>query len=217
MPGIETWGPQVSTQGLPDLYSPQEIRQFSPTPAGIDNLALSSIDVFLLPAAGGSYEKHEVHFEGYFQVARGAPTTNDWATSEVYVNMTDLILRSKQPAKGLGEIRVRKNPDLVSAGQVFASGGKMQAKACRIAASVVFEAPERGMSFFNKEPVLLMNGGIKSVPPVEDPNGTAHNYLLPLYDTKDPNGRPVVYIESLRYTVGNYITREAAELLRRRG
>lgn len=215
MPGIEKWGPQINTQELRELYSPQEIRQYQPTPAGIDNLALSSTDVFLMPVAGGKYEKYEVQFDGYFQVARGAPTSNDWATAEVYVNMTDLRLRSKQPANGLGEIRVRKNPDLVSAGQVFAAGGKAQAAACRIAASVVFEAPERGMSFFNKEPVLLMNGGIKSVPPVEDPNGTAHNYLLPLFNTKDPDGRPVAYLESLRYTVGNYITREAAEALRR--
>jgi hypothetical protein len=215
MPGIENWGPQIEARGLPDLYAPQRTTDFSPTPAGIDNLALSSIDVFLIPTAGGAYERQEVQFDGYFQVARGAPTTNDWATSEVYVNMTDLILRSKQPAKGLGEIRVRRNPDLVSAGQVFATDGKVRAKACRIAASVVFEAPERGMSFFNKEPVLLHNGAIKSVPPVEDPNGTAYNYLLPLYDTRNPDGHPVAYLESLRYTVGSYITKEAAEALRR--
>jgi len=215
MAGIEKWGPTIDVRGLPDLYAPQQIHPYTATPAGIDNLALSSVDVFLLPN-GGKYEKHEVHFEGYFQVARGAPSTKDWATAEVHVNMTDLVLRSKGAAKGLGSINVRKNPDILSAGQVFASGGKAAAAACRIAASVVFEAPERGLSFFNKEPILLMNGGIKSVPPVEDPNGKAHNYLLPLFDTKHPDGPAVAYLESLHYTVGNYLTKDAADAIRRR-
>jgi hypothetical protein len=215
MAGIESWGPRVDIRGLSELYAPQTIRPFTATQAGIDNLALSSIDVFWLPSSG-KYEKHEVHFDGYFQVARAAPTTQDWATAEFHVNLTDLVLHSKTAAKGLGSIRVRKNPDLVSVGQVFAAGGKSAAAACRIATSVVFEASENGMSFFNKEPILLMNGGIKSVPPVEDPNGKAFNYLLPLFDTKNPEGRAVAYLESLRYTVGNYITREAADAIRRR-
>jgi Family of unknown function (DUF6073) len=216
MAGIEKWGPEIDIKGLKELYAPQEIKPFTATPAGIDNLALSSIDTFLLPN-GGKYEKHEVHFEGYFQVARGAPTSREWATAEVYVNMTDLMLHAKAATKGLGPIRVRKNPDLLSAGQVFAAGGATTLASCRIAASVIFEAPERGLSFFNKEPILLMNGGIKSVPPVEDPNGKAHNYLLPLFDTKHPDGAAVAYLESLHYTVGNYLTKDAADAIRRRG
>jgi hypothetical protein len=215
MAGIENWGQRIDTRSLSELYAPQEIKPFTATPAGIDNLALSSIDTFWLPS-GGKYEQHEVHFEGYFQVARAAPTTQDWATAEFHVNLTDLVLHSKAAAKGLGSIRVRKNPDLVSAGQVFASGGKSAAAACRIATSVIFETSERGMSFYNKEPILLMNGGIKSVPPLEDPNGKAFNYLLPLFDTKNPDGPAVAYLESLRYTVGNYITKQAADAIRGR-
>jgi Family of unknown function (DUF6073) len=215
MAGIENWGPRIDTKNLRELYAPQEIRPYTATPAGIDNLALSSIDTFWLPNKG-KYEQHEVHFEGYFQVARGAPTTNDWATAEIHVNLTDLVLHSKAAAKGLGSMRVTRNSDFLSAGQVFASGGAKALAACRIATSVVFEASDHGMRFFNKEPILLMNGGIKSVPPVEDPNGKAHNYLLPLFDTKNPDGPAVAYLESLRYTVGNYITREAADAIRRR-
>src|SRR5712691_4507590 len=145
----ESWGPRIETRALRQLYAPQEIRPFTATPAGIDNLALSSIDTFLI-RNNGKHEKHEVHFEGYFQVARGQPTTNSWDTCEVYVNMTDIILHAKSSVAGLGRIKVQKNPDVVSAGQVFAAGGKNTLAACRIAASVIFEVPERKMSLFNK-------------------------------------------------------------------
>jgi hypothetical protein len=216
MAGIEKWGPQIDTKGLTQLYAPQEVRPFTATPAGIDNLALSSIDTFLMPDAAGKHHRQEVAFDGYFQVARAAPSTHDWATAEFSVNMTDIVLHSKSDVKEIGPMRVRLNQNMVSAGQVFAAGGKQAAAACRIAASVVFEAPQKGMAFFNKEPILLMNGAIKSVPPVEDPNGKAHIYLLPLFDMKQPDGRPVAYLESLVYTVGNYLSREAAEKIRAR-
>ena len=94
-----------------------------------------------------------MHFDGYFQVARGAPTTNDWATAEIHVNLTDLVLHSKAAAKGLGSMRVTRNSDFLSAGQVFASGGATALAKCRIATSVIFEASDHGMRFFNKEVV----------------------------------------------------------------
>jgi hypothetical protein len=214
MAGIEKWGIQIETKGLPQLYAPHEVRQFAATPAGIDNLALSSVDIFLMPDKSGKYSRQEVAFEGYFQVARAAPTTQEWGTAEFHVNMTDILLHSKSAVKDIGPMHVRLNKEILSAGQVFASGGAKSAAACRIAASVVFEAPDRGMTLFNKEPILLMNGAIKSVPPVEDPNGKAHVYLLPLFDTKHPDGNAVAYLESLAYTVGNYLTRDAAEAIR---
>ncbi len=214
MAGIDKWGPQIDTKGLPELYAPQKIQQFTATPAGIDNLALSSVDTFLIPSHG-KYQQYKVEFDGYFQVARGAPTTREWATAEVYVNMTDLVLHAKKPIKGLGAMRVRRNPDMVSAGQVLAAGGPTALAKCLIATSVIFDAPELNLSFFNKVPILLMNGGIKSVPPVEDPNGKAHNYLVQFFDTKHPDGKPVAYLESLHYTVGNYLTKTAADAIRR--
>jgi hypothetical protein len=59
-----------------------------------------------------------------------------------------------------------------------------------------------------------MNDGIEAIPPVEDPNGQAHLYLLPLFDSSDPDGQPVAYLKSLRYTVGNYISQAEAEEFR---
>ncbi len=194
------WGPRVQANKLPELYAPQKIKQFTPTRGGIDNLALSSTDTFLVPGKG----TFEVKFSGYFKVAREDPTTNDWATSEVFVNMVDMALIGNSP--DIGEIKVSINPEMVSSGQVFAAGGMRAAAKCRIAAGVMFAIPAMGVSLFNKEPILLMNDGIDSVPPVEDPNGVAHIYNLPLYSTDNPDGKPLAYLISLKYTVGNYLT-----------
>ena len=153
----------------------------------------------------------KVKFDGYFRVARENPTTEDWATAEVYVNMIDIFLRGNVP--GIGQITVRTNPDVVSPGQVLAPGGPRIPAKCRIGAAAIFDVP--GMStLFNKEPILLMNNGIKSIPPVEDPNGVAHLSYLPLYDRTYPKGRPVAYLTSLKYPVGNYITRAQAKRIR---
>jgi hypothetical protein len=207
------WGRQIDTTALPDLYAPQKIEPFRATPGGIDNLNLSSTDTFVIPGLG----QFDVDFKGYFRVARENPTTKDWATCDVYVNMLDLRLIGN--SKDFGEIRVKLNPDVLSAGQVFHTGsakteGDQPLGQCRIATSVTFEIPSLKLITFNKEPILLMNGGIRSIPPVEDPNGEAHIYYLPLFDMNGPNSNPAAYLSRLRYTVGNYIGKDEAEILR---
>jgi hypothetical protein len=126
--------------------------------------------------------------------------------------MVDLDLSGDSEA--LGAIRVTLNTDKVSPGQVFAAGAQNAAAKCRIATAATFEMAQLGVTAFNKEPILLMNDAIESVPPVEDPNGEAYIYRLPLFNVDDPNGQPIAYLTSLRYTVGNYITREEARAFR---
>lgn len=196
-PGSSGWGRRIDVSKLPSLYAPQEVRRFTAPPGGIDNLALSSHDVFWMPDRG----EFQVDFDGYFQVARDNPTTREWATADVYVNLTDLRLKGHDDT--LGPINVRINSDVVSAGQTFAAGTPEEASKCRIATSVTFEAPDTGVTLFNREPVLLMNDAIESIPPVEDPNGKAFIYRLPLYDRAQPDGPPMAYLTELRYTVGN--------------
>lgn len=202
------WGPRVDHKNLRDLYAPTKIKRFSATPGGIDNLALSSKDTFHIPGKG----EFEVDFRGYFRVARSNPTSKDWAKAEWFVNMIDLQLSGESEA--LGPINVTLNADRVSPGQVFAAGDVDAAAKCRIATAATFEMSQLGITAFNKEPILLMNDAIESVPPVEDPNGEAHIYRLPLFSVDDPNGQPIAYLTSLRYTVGNYITREEARAFR---
>lgn len=208
--GREPWGRKANVAGLPDLYAPQPVRKFSATPGGIDNLALSSQDTFFIPGRG----EFTVGFEGYFKVARENPTSRDWATADFYVNMVDLQLTGRSDQ--LGPMQVRLNPDVVSSGQVFAAGAEAAAAKCRIATGAVFSLPDQQLSVFNKEPILLMNDAIESVPPVEDPNGEARIYRLPLYDTRNPDGPPAAYLTRLRYTVGNYLTRTEVDAVRAR-
>jgi hypothetical protein len=208
--GRESWGRRVNVAGLRDLYAPQQIRKFNATPGGIDNLALSSQDTFFIPGRG----EFTVGFDGYFKVAREDPTSREWATADFYVNMVDMQLSGR--SNELGPMQVRLNPEVVSSGQVFAAGSAVAAAKCRIATGAVFSLPDQQMSLFNKEPILLMNDAIESVPPVEDPNGEARIYRLPLYDTRNPDGPPAAYLTRLRYTVGNYLTSGEVDAIRTR-
>ena len=202
------WGPRIQVAGLVDLYHPQQVKSFVVPPGGIDNLSLNSVDKFLIPGRG----EFSVNFGGMMQIARANPTSRDWAAANVYVNMLEMNLRASHP--DLGKILVKQNPALVSPGQTFGSGLATAPAKCRIAAGVTFEAPDMGVTMFNREPILLMNDAIESIPPIEDPNGAAHLYRLPLFDTRKPDGEPVAYITGLNYTIGNYLTRADAAAFR---
>lgn len=204
-PSGEQWGRRIDVSSLSDLYAPQKVQKYQVPPAGIDNLSLSSVDTFEIPGRG----EFKVEFNGFFRVARAEATSKEWATADVHVNMAELALRGNSD---LGEIEVSLNPNYVSAGQTFGPGAAQRPAKCRIATAAQFRVGDRVL--FNKEPVLLMNDGIDSIPPVEDPNGVAHIYRLPLFDQKEPDGAPVGYLTSLRYTVGSYLKREEVEKLR---
>lgn len=205
---VTQWGPRIQVADLDDLYHPQQVKAFVAPPGGIDNLALSSVDRFLIPGRG----EFSVNFGGMMQIARDHPTSRDWATANVYVNLLEMNLKATHP--DLGRIVVKQNPALVSPGQTFGPGRATAPAACRIAAGVTFEAPDMGVTMFNREPILLMNDAIESIPPVEDPNGAAHLYRLPLFDTRKPEGEPVAYVTGLNYTIGNYVTQADAAAFR---
>src|SRR5205085_9382868 len=94
------WGPRVNLAGLKELYAPQPVEPFTVPPGGIDNLGLHSTDIFKIPGRGG----FTGNFSGYFRVARDHPTTKDWASAEVRVNIVDLKLLGRH--EDLGEIAV---------------------------------------------------------------------------------------------------------------
>lgn len=204
------WGPRVSLTGLKDIFAPHRVEPFTVPPGGIDNLGLHSTDNFAIPGRG----EFTVDFKGYFRVARDNPTATDWATSEVLVNIIELRLYG--PHKDIGEIAVNLNPDIVSSGQIFTAASPGQPKACRIATAAVFDLRQLGVTVFNKEPILLMNENVRSIPPVDDPSGQARIFRLPLFNRADPNGKPVAYLTSLRYGADNYLTQTEVSSLRQR-
>ncbi|HYN82336.1 MAG TPA: DUF6073 family protein [Gemmatimonadaceae bacterium] len=198
------WGPQVNLTGLKDHYAGTKAKPYTVPPGGIDNLALHSTDIFTIPGKG----EFTVDFSGYFRVARDNPTTKNWTTFELLVNIIDLKLNGEN--RDIGPIAVSLNPDILSSGQIFPATSPQGAAKCRIATGVVFDLPQVGISVFNKEPILLMNEHVTSIPPVDDPNGHALLFMLPLFDRKDPSGKPLAYLTSLRYGADNYITESKA-------
>lgn len=204
------WGPRIDTGKLKDIYAPHEVEPFTVPQGGIDNLGLHSTDIFSVPGHG----EFTVDFKGYFRVARGQPTTREWASSEVRVNIIDLRLYGTD--KKLGAISVTLNPDIVASGQIFAAAGPGGPKACRIATPAVFDIAQLGMTLFNKEPILLMNESVVAIPPVDDPNGHALLFRLPLFDREDAEGEPRAYLTSLRYGADHYITEARAKAFRER-
>jgi hypothetical protein len=199
------WGPRVSLAGLKDRYAGSKVKPFTVPPGGIDNLALHSTDVFTIPGKG----EFSVDFSGYFRVARDNPTTKDWTTFSLLVNIIDLKLFGEN--RDIGAVAVSLNPEIISSGQIFPASRPQGPAKCRIATGVVFDLPQLGVSVFNKEPILLMNEHVTSIPPVDDPNGHALLFMLPLFDRKNPSGKPLAYLTSLRYGADNYITKTQAQ------
>jgi hypothetical protein len=217
---VVEWGPRVNLKGLRENFAPQQVKDFTVPPGGIDNLGLHSTDVFEIPGRG----RFEVNFDGYFRVARSNPSSYEWGVPMIRVNIIDLRLFGQH--EQLGEIGVTLNPDILATGQIFpTSMGGAQTKAdstgtevaaCRIAVGAVFTIPSLNVVVFNKEPILLMNENLTRIPPVDDPNGHALLFRLPLYNVRNPQEEPVAFLTSLRYGADNYLTREEFRAIRER-
>jgi hypothetical protein len=167
--------------------------------------------MFMIPGKG----EFTVDFSGYFRVARDHPTSTDWTTFHLLVNIIDLKLHGRH--KELGTISVSLNPDVLSTGQIFPAKDPHGPAKCRIATGVVFDLPQLGLTVFNKEPILLMNENVSSIPPVDDPNGHALLFMLPLFDRAHPSGHAVAFLSSLKYGADNYITEAEARAFREKG
>lgn len=212
------WGPRVDLTGLQNNFAPQEVKDYTIPKGGIDNLGLHSTDVFEIPGRG----QFEVDFHGYFRVARANPSSYEWGVPMIRVNIIDLRLFGQHDQ--LGEIGVTLNPDILASGQIFPVSMNRRTKeettepvaACRIAVGAVFTIPTLNVAIFNKEPILLMNERLSRIPPVDDPNGHALLFKLPLFNIDDPQGEPVAFLTSLRYGADNYLTRSEFRAIRQR-
>jgi Family of unknown function (DUF6073) len=216
---IIEWGPRVDLKGLRDNFAPQQVRDYTVPPGGVDNLGLHSTDVFEIPGQG----QFEVDFNGYFRVARAQPKSFEWGTPMIRVNIIDLRLFGQHDQ--LGEIGVTLNPDILASGQIFPTSMRPEkadtatdpaAAQCRIAVGAVFTMPAISTVVFNKEPILLMNQNLTRIPPVDDPNGHALLFKLPLFNVNDPNGEPVAFLTSLQYGADHYLTRDEVNAIRER-
>lgn len=205
------YGPRIDLQELKDLYEGAQVTQFTPPEGGIDNLGIRSVDTFIVPGMGQS----TVEFRGYVRVARSQPTTDEWASTEVYTNMIEMYMYGE--SEELGPITVRLQPETLSTGCIHTPFEETDThhpeKACRMAVGAIFEAPKMGLKLFNKEPVVLTIDHVKSIPPAGNPGRGQIYRMLPLYDRENPDGKPVAYLTSLSFAMGTYLPQERVEQL----
>jgi hypothetical protein len=203
------YGPQINLEGVPNLFDPQTVVPFAPPPTGIDNLGITSVDTFKVPGVG----EYTVEFNGYVRVVRSQPTTDEWATTEVYTNLIEMHMEGESAE--LGPIQVTLNHECLSTGLIrtpFGSEGEqMPEKACRMAVGAVFALPKLGLTLFNKEPVLLTIDNVRSIPPAGNPGKGQIYQMLPLYDVANPDAEPVAYLTSLSFRMGTYLQEQPAE------
>jgi hypothetical protein len=206
-------GVPIDHPKLADLFGPRHVEPFTPPPTGIDNLGITSVDSFYIPGFG----EMTADFSGYVRVARSQPTCADWVNSEVYTNLIEMRMVGK--TKEVGDIVVTLNPDYLSTGQLRTPHEDLHQaqpeKACRMAVGAIFEVPQLGLSFFNKEPIELTIDNVRAIPPAGNP-GVGRIYRnLPLYRTDDPQGPVAAYLTALNFVMGTYLAEEELERLRR--
>lgn len=200
------FGRPVPLDGVPNLYEGSPVVKWATPEAGIDNLGIHSWDTFAIPGVG----EFDVEFDGWVRVVRSEPTDNEWADAEVYTNLIEMKMVGESPE--LGTITVTLNPQCLSAGQIRTpfdpyAGEGPSAKACRMAVGCLFDIPKLGKTLFNKEPVILTIDDVRSIPPAGAPGKGQIYRMLPLHDTRDPDGLPVGYLTSLRFAMGGYLTK----------
>ena len=144
---------------------------------------------------------------------RSQPTTDDWASTEVYTNLIEMHMEGESPE--LGPIHVRLNHECLSTGLIRtpfdAEGEEQPEKACRMAVGATFQLPRLGLELFNKEPVLLTIDNVRSIPPAGNPGKGQIYQMLPLYDVANPDAEPVAYLTSLSFRMGTYLPEQDRE------
>lgn len=201
------YGRPVQTEGVPNVYAGATVVPWTTPEPGIDNLGITSVDTFAIPGVG----EYTVNFKGWVRVVRSKPTSNNWAEAEVYTNLIEMKMVGE--CEELGQIIVTLNPDCISAGQIRApfdpyAGEGPSAKACRMAVGAIFDMPKLGMKLMNREPIILTIDDVRSIPPAGAPGKGQIYRMLPLHDVNNPDGEPVAYLTSLRFTMGGYLSPE---------
>jgi hypothetical protein len=198
------YGPEVNLQNCPNVYAPQDVKEFTPPPTGIDNLGITSTDTFSVPGIGEA----TVDFKGWVRVARSKPTEDTWESAEVYTNLIEMYMRGE--SESFGPIIVTLQPEILSTGMIrnprVCEGHETSAKACRMAVAAQFDLPKLGLQLFNREPIELTIDNVKSIPPAGSPGKGQIYFVLPLFSRTDPDGKPAAYLTSLKFQMGTYLT-----------
>lgn len=184
-------------QAIPgvDSSATNAVRLFQVPGGGDDNLHFTIWDTIEVPNVGTD----TVELRGSYTVRRHEPSTRDWQTAEMDIEMLDMNVSGASDV--LGRVSVRVNGTNV--GHVHATTSATTEKDCTVAGHVQITLHDLGVTVFNKEAVPLSHG-ITHIPPIGQ-GGSSPDVRVALYDVNNPDGEPVAFLRKVRTQIGGYI------------
>ena len=110
----------------------------------------------------------------------------------------------------LGRITVTLNPECLVTGQIRTpfdpyAGEGPSAKACRMAVGAIFDMPKLGMTLINRSRSSSPSTTSARSRRPEHPAKARSTACCRCTTSSDPDGEPVAYVTSLRFTMGGYL------------
>jgi len=178
-----------------DSATTNAVRLFQVPGGGVDNLHFTVWDTIEVPGVGTD----TVELRGSYTIRRHEPTTRQWQTAEMDIEMVQMNVAGTSGV--LGNVQVSLNGTNV--GHVFATETPTSEKDCQVAGSVQIHLQDLGLTVFNKERVPLSHG-ITHIPPIGQ-GGSSPEVRIALYDVNHPDGAPVAFLRKVRTQIGGYI------------
>jgi hypothetical protein len=180
-----------------------QLQLFALPPGGVDHLYFEVTDRIEVPGLG----EDVVTMSGTYKIRRSDPTTNNWSTATIDVQMVDLDVRGT--GRLIGEVHAGLNPDRLTLGRVGPAGGDMLAKKpkptpCRFAAFMQFTLPGRNMVLVNKDPIPLLHT-ITHIPPIGQGGGTPGEVAIGFYDRNNLDGPAVAILKAVKTEIGPWV------------
>jgi hypothetical protein len=204
----------VLSLGLVAMLAGVSLLSGSPmAPLGVDMARTNAVRLFQVPAPGQDYLQFTVwdtieipgvgtdtvELNGTYRIARLEPTTRDWRTAAMNIQLLDMDVHGASNV--LGPVSVALNGDNV--GRVSPTTSDRTPKACVVEGKVKITLNKLGVTVFNKQAVPLSHY-ITHIPPIGQ-GGSSPDVRIPLYNVADPDGAPVAYLLRVRTQIGGYI------------
>jgi hypothetical protein len=185
--GIASW---ITPTIIPPNY-------VMPRTGGIDTLLFTVYDTISIAGIGTDI----IELKGTFSVLRQPPSSTDWVSGTMEVEMIDLDLVGHSSI--LGNVRATLNPGYPTFGFVDIAESGNSTKACSFNAYIQLELLQIGKTVFNKEPVPLRHE-ITHIPPIGEGGGTHGEVDIKLYDISNPDNPSLATIIEVVTDIGEF-------------
>jgi hypothetical protein len=181
-----------------------ELQLFTMPEGGVDRLHFVTWDT--IEVIG--FPEETIEFQGHYAIQRATPTSASWEDASIDITMLELSVAGVSPTFGRISAAVNPNADKKSGGQVKAGamyiGYANSPKLCQMLGYMHFTLHDRGLTVFNKEPIVLEHH-ITHVPPVGQGGGTRGRVEILLYSLDNPDGPPIAILRQVRTHIGAWL------------